>query len=241
MMARIALLLAWLAGPAVADCRQALVLALDVSGSVDDVEYRLQLDGLAAALAAPEVRAALFADTRNPVRIAVFEWSGPRHQRLLVPWTEIDGPEALAVVQQRLLSTERVRAQPSTGIGQALRLGFAMLDEQSACWRRTLDISGDGIDNTGARPQLVPGPPDVVVNGLVIGTPRPENYSGRTAWLEDLVLYYRELVIRGPGAFVEQAIGFRDYQRAMERKLIRELQSLAIGQGPANNAGRVID
>ena len=69
-----------------AACRQALALGLDVSGSVDADEYRLQLDGLAAALASPEVVSALIADAASPVRITVYEWSGPNDQQVLVPW-----------------------------------------------------------------------------------------------------------------------------------------------------------
>jgi len=233
MIGRALAVSALLAGPAAAQCRQALVLALDVSGSVDAREYRLQLDGLAAALGAPEVRAALLSDPSHPVRIAVFEWSGPRDQRVLVDWTPITDDAVLQAIRDRLRATERVRSQPSTGIGQAVRLGFAMLEDQSGCWRLTLDVSGDGKDNAGARPREIEAPPGITVNGLVVGTPRPDTYSGRTAYLEDLAAYYTAEVIRGPDAFVALAVGFEDYQRAMERKLLRELQAVAIGLGPA--------
>lgn len=236
MIGRALVLALLVAGPAAAQCRQALVLALDVSGSVDAREYRMQLDGLAGALGAPDVRAALLSDRLNPVRLAVFEWSGPRDQRLLVGWTAITDAAVLEAVQAQLRATERVRSQPSTGIGQAMRLGFAMLEDQSDCWRLTMDISGDGKDNAGARPREIAAPPRVTVNGLVVGTPRPDNYAGRTTYLEDLAAYFTAEVLRGPDAFVELAVGFEDYRQAMERKLLRELQSVAIGLGPAGEA-----
>jgi len=87
---RLVVLLTLLAGPACAACRQALVLGLDISGSVDDTEYRQQLDGLAGALAAPAVRAALLAMPGASVDVAVFEWSGPLNQRILLPWQPLD-------------------------------------------------------------------------------------------------------------------------------------------------------
>lgn len=216
----------WPAG-AWAECRQALALGLDVSGSVDAREYRLQLDGLARALTAPDVAAVLLATPQAPVRIAVYEWSGPNDIRLLVPWTEISGSPDLARVTGQLYNTSRVPAHPSTALGEALDFGFGLLDFQAECWKRTLDISGDGKANNGRRPQDVgDGPPGVVVNGLVIGDPNaPSNEP-----MMELVAYFRAYVLRGPDAFVETANGFADYEAAMRRKLLRELQALAIGR-----------
>jgi hypothetical protein len=100
--------------------------------------------------------------------------------------------------------------------------GFELLGMQPDCWRRTLDLSGDGVANTGPRPQdITTGqmPHGTVVNGLVID---PANDG-------ELATYFRTYVIRGPDAFVETARGFDDYTQAMERKLLRELQSIAIG------------
>ncbi len=214
-----------------AACRQALALGLDVSGSVDAREYRLQLEGLAGALQNPEVRALLLADTHVPVRILVFEWSGPRDQTVLLPWTEIDGPAALDAATARIGAVERRVAAPSTGIGAALRHGLALLEEQRPCWNRTLDLSGDGLSNSGPRPQDIPVEalsPGVIVNGLVVGA-ASESAEIRPGMTRDLAAYYDTHVIHGPGAFVEIARGFRDFEAAMTRKLIRELRSLAIG------------
>ena len=228
----LALLAAIAALPADADCRQALALALDVSGSVDLGEYRLQLDGLAGALLAPEVRAALLADPQTPVHLMVYEWSGPDDQTTLVPWTAITSDAALDRVAAHLSATNRRRAQPTTALGEAIRLGDRLLAEQAACWAHTLDISGDGKSNSGPRPQdvlLTEAAGPVTINALVIGRNGNLPELPGPGDLDDLVAYFQENVIRGPGAFVETANGFADYEDAMRRKLLRELQSFAIG------------
>lgn len=232
MKQALALIATCAAFPATAACRQALALALDVSGSVDLGEYRLQLDGLARALTAPEIRAAILADPGNPVHLLVFEWSGPGDQFILVPWTVVTGDAALDDVAARLSATTRRRAQPSTALGEAIRLGDRLLSGQTGCWAHTLDISGDGKSNTGPRPQDVvlseaAGP--ITINALVIGTEGGLPDRPGPGDLDDLVAYFRDNVIRGPGAFVETANGFAEYEEAMRRKLLRELQSFAIG------------
>lgn len=232
-MKGLAALVATLAAlPAEAACRQALALALDVSGSVDRGEYRLQLDGLAGALIAPEVRAAILSTPERPVHLVVFEWSGPDDQRILVPWTVIDTAAALDGVVAQLTGTSRRRAQPTTALGEAILLGGQLLAQRPDCWSHTLDISGDGKSNTGMRPQdvILPdiaGP--VIINALVIGTSGGLPDIPGPGDLDELVAYFERTVIRGPGAFVETANGFADYEEAMRRKLLRELQSFAIG------------
>ena len=228
-MIRLAAALVLLAGAAAADCRQALALGLDVSGSVDAREYRLQLDGLAAALTSAQVRARLLEPAGAPVRLAVFDWSGPATQRLILPWTAIDGEAALEDIAARLRATERIVGEQSTALGVATTYGLDLLAGQRGCWRRTLDLSGDGPTNAGPRPQDLPDPPaDVTINGLVIGA-IPEAGDDRAADLRELGAYYEAYVIRGAGAFVEMALGYEDYEAAMRRKLLRELAALAIG------------
>ena len=211
-----------LPGAASAACRQALALGLDVSGSVDALEYRLQLDGLAAALRSQPVQDVLFMQPAAPISITVYEWSGPEDQSVILPWTAIDAPATLDAALAQLQSHQRQPAAPTTAIGAALLAGFALLHQRPECWRRTLDISGDGRVNTGPRPQdISPAhmPEGAIVNGLVIDATKDT----------ELADYYRSYVMRGPGAFVETAQGFDDYAAAMERKLLRELQSIAIG------------
>ena len=211
--------------PAFGDCRQALALGLDVSGSVDGREYRFQLDGLAAALNAPEVKDTLLAAPNWPVRLAVFEWSGPRkfNRRLLLDWISIGSDADLARVTTTLNNTTRRAAGPSTALGEAIRYGTALLETQADCPKRTLDISGDGKSNTGTRPRDVTSPPWLIINGLTVGDP-----DGRQLSLQELTAYYEANVIRGPGAFVEAAQGFEDYEQAMTRKLLRELEGLSL-------------
>lgn len=232
-MIRLCLLLLLLPGLAQAACRQALSLGLDVSSSVDDSEYVLQLEGVIAALTAPVVQDILFLQPDAPVRIHVFEWSGPVNQTVIVPWTTINTPADLATVTARLRAHERGVAAPNTAVGSALLAGFAYLAEHSDCWVRTLDLSGDGETNTGPLPENIPDsqtPSGVTVNGLVVGS---GNFFGdrvSVEALDDLLTYYERNVIRGPVAFVEVARDYQDYAETMERKLVRELSALAVGQ-----------
>ncbi|MGP6086740.1 DUF1194 domain-containing protein [Antarctobacter jejuensis] len=219
-LALLAALLVW-GGAASAECRQALALGLDVSGSVNAQEYRLQLDGLAGALEDPEVVAALLSLPEAEVRLAVFEWSGPASQRLVAPWLAIKGPADVAALAARLRSTGRAPMEQSTAIGAAKTYGAALLADQGACWRRVLDLSGDGTSNTGPRPQDV-RPAGITINGLVIGA------TGNADGIGALASYYRAYVIGGADAFVETALGFETFEEAMIRKLKRELQVLAV-------------
>ncbi|SPJ24867.1 hypothetical protein PAA8504_02708 [Palleronia abyssalis] len=232
MRAAVALVLAALAaGPGWAECRQALALGLDISGSVDAQEYRLQLDGVASALDSPDVQAAFLTMPGTWVDLAIYEWSGPRDTRVTVPFTAITGPGPLSDVADRLRSARRPAGNPSTALGGAMSTGAAMVRTRP-CWRRVVDISGDGKSNTGPRPRDVKlGLGDVVVNALVIGTDDPGRGDRRSVQIGELGAYFRAEVIHGPDAFLETALGFRDYARAMERKLIRELRVMVLGDG----------
>jgi hypothetical protein len=215
-----------LGGAADAACRQALALGLDVSGSVDAREYRLQINGLAAALDNIAVRDALLSSPGAPVSVMVYEWSGPSDQAVIVPWAVIEDAATLDGFIETLLQTARRDVSPGTALGTAITLGGQYLDQQPACWKRTLDISGDGMSNLGPRPRDVKdaiGARGVTVNALVIGaTPQPES--------DALASYFRAEVITGPDAFVETASGFDDYEAAMTRKLLRELEVLAVSE-----------
>ena len=228
----ICLLAMWLGGgAAVAQCRQALALALDVSGSVDSREYRLQLDGLAAALLDPDVGYAILAQPGRPVHIAVYEWSGPQYQRLLLGWTEIVSGDTLERVSAHLAGLQRHPAPPGTALGNAMEFGAALLREGPQCRKRTLDISGDGKSNFGPHPRDIRNrlaSQALTINGLVIGADAPEIGNTRQVEIAELSAYYNAWVITGPDAFVETAIGFEDYRMAMTRKLLRELDTLAV-------------
>lgn len=216
--------------PGEADCRKALALGLDVSNSVDATEYRLQLNGLANALLHSDVQAAFLAIPSAPVRIFVFEWAGPGSQRRIVDWMAVQTAADLETVAAVLRERQRFKLLPSTALGEAMLYGGAALSTQAECWQRVLDISGDGRSNIGVLPRdltedMLPG---VTVNGLVVGLGDEPDHKLRQAQITNVVSYYMTDVIRGPGAFVETASSFRDFEEAMARKLLRELQSLAI-------------
>ena len=213
-------------------CRQALALGLDVSGSVDSREYRLQLDGLAAALLDPDVQDALLSLPATPVRIAVYEWSGPNDQTLLLPWSAITDQAALSDVSTRLTTTTRTPSEQSTGLGASLLFGADLLASQKGCWTRTLDISGDGKSNTGPNPQDIADRrfDGITINALVIGANALDHGDSRQTEIGELSSYFIAYVIHGPTSFVEVALGFEDYERAMVRKLLRELEGFALSQ-----------
>ncbi|MCR9125137.1 MAG: DUF1194 domain-containing protein [Rhodobacteraceae bacterium] len=228
-----ALVLLWLlaAGQASANCRQALALGLDVSGSVDAAEYRLQMDGLAAALDHPEIREALLAMPSAPVHLAVYEWSGPDNQTVLLPWTPVTGPGRLDAIVAQLRGTVRRDTSPGTALGAALATGLRLLNQRGECWKRTLDVSGDGKQNIGPHPRVVRPRLDaagITVNALVIGSDAPDIGDVRQVEIGELSSYFSTYVITGPGAFVQTAIGFQDFEDAMVRKLKRELEGLAL-------------
>lgn len=125
-------------------CRLALVLALDVSGSVDPVEYVQQVSALAAALDHPDVRAEILDGSGALVSLAVFEWSSRNHQYVIQPWIAIDSSDALDAAIARIRSHRKVRAGLKTALGTALLFAASLLEDRSACWVKTIDVSGDG-------------------------------------------------------------------------------------------------
>jgi len=222
------------ASPAISQtaCRQALAIGLDISGSVDEQEYRLQLDGLASALLQRDVQAAFLAIPGANVRLFVYEWGGYGTQRALIQWTDITDIAVLETVASTLQATRREPHDPATAIGKAMLFGGEALASQADCWRLTLDLSGDGKSNIGPDPAASKNLPllaDVTVNALVIDTNTKPMAARASTETIDLVRYFISQVIRGPDAFVETADEFTDFQQAMARKLLKELQTRAVG------------
>jgi hypothetical protein len=237
----LALLAACLPLPAAAqECRLALVLALDVSSSVDAAEDRLQRAGLAAALIAPEVQRAFLASP-DPVALAVYEWSGRLNQDLIVDWRLIVGPADLLAVAEAVAGSTRSQSAFPTAMGYALGYGAGLFRRGPDCAARTLDMAGDGINNEGFGPvQAYAAFPfdGITVNGLVVSGAVPGRDGGGDGGGDaDLRAFYLAEVLRGPGAFLEEAAGFRDYERAMRRKLEREVAPRATSALPAPAAG----
>lgn len=195
-------------------CGLSLVLALDVSSSVDADEFALQTGGLARALRDPAVRRSIIA--AGGIQALALEWSGRYKQVDIVPWSLLAGDADISAFADRIESHQRAYHEFPTALGYALghaatRLHKAPLD----CARAVIDVSGDGINNEGFDPLHAYRYfdfTDITVNGLVIEGADP-----------DPVAYYRTNVIHGPGAFLEVAAGFRDYEAAMRRKLLREI------------------
>ncbi len=230
-LVRVALILLALAAPASATCRQALALALDVSGSVDEREHTLEREGLAWALRDPEVQAAFLVAEQPPARLYVFEWAGLFTQAELVPWTEIRSASDLQSVAVLLTSLPRVAGALDTATGQAMLFGAAQLSGQKSCERLTLDIATDGLNNAGVSPSHALRDPsmwNVTVNALAIGDRLPGQVSSKIEEFEGLVRYLHLEVIHGPDAFVEEAEVFSDFSQAIKRKLLRELSARAV-------------
>lgn len=214
-------------------CRLALVLALDVSGSVNQVEYNQQINGLAAALNDPDVRSLILFSADAPVSLAVFEWSSRNHQYIIQPWISLSGPSALDRAINRIRAHQKVRAGLKTAMGTALEFGAVMLGQQPHCWQHTIDISGDGTNNIGIGPQEVYRDAifdRITVNALVVGNPNNTTSEGTSLTPEALRAYYEAQVIRGQNAFAMVAYGYGDYAQAMQRKLMRELAFPVLGQ-----------
>ena len=221
----------WAMPAAAADCRLALALALDVSSSVDALEDKFQRQGLANALRTPEVERAFFVSPQ-PVALAVFEWSGAQHQHLLLDWRLIETPNDLYDVAARLGTSQRTRNDEATALGQALAFASALFVRNPDCGAKTLDVSGDGRNNDGFGPRLAYDSfpyAGITVNGLAIRS-RGFSTGSFTAAPVDIEAYFRNEVIRGPNAFVEVAENYGDYQRAMTRKLERELAPMMVTQ-----------
>lgn len=182
-------------------------------------EYDLQMRGIQRALTHPDVREAI--RLSGGIQLFAFEWSGRRAHVDILPWTYLGDDAAIFAAGERIANHPRGFSDYPTAIGFAL--GYAAINLKRAplaCSRQVIDVSGDGINNEGYEPALAfknfvfDG---VQVNGLVITGAEP-----------DPVAYFRENVIYGPGAFVEIANNFTDYEDAMKRKLLREVNGSAL-------------
>jgi hypothetical protein len=204
-----------------------LILAADVSRSIDTPKFQLQRDGYAAAISNPRVLEAIRGGRNGRIGLSFVEWSGVGAQRVLIDWTMIGDAEQAKSFGDRLLETPRSFAD-RTSISGAIE--FAMGQLARAPYespRRTIDISGDGTNNAGrdvnlARDEALAA--GVTINGLVILSETP------LAWNPDhtnppggLANYYRNNVVGGPGAFVQVAENFDSFGQAIVKKMIAEV------------------
>ncbi len=230
-LAYILLLIIMATAPASAACRHALVLALDISGSVDPTEYRLQLSGVANALLAPDVQELILSEPEAPITLSIFEWSSDLHQKMILNWTELKSRETLINIASVLANHRKDRATLKTAIGSALKFSKSILDQKKHCWRRTIDLSGDGSNNDGKTPQetyMAIDFDNIVVNGLVVSLDK-DTQNPIFNKQKELQGYFDTEVIHGFGSFSMLALGYEDYKRAMSEKLLKELSAPIIG------------
>ncbi len=216
-----ALAVALAAAPAGAgSCALELILAVDVSGSIDDREFALQMEGLASAFEDPALIDAVEVQ-EGGVLVTMTQWSGASRQRQVTGWHRLDGAASMATFAGAVRRSGRDWRNYSTAIGEALyhalRVGGT---SPETCRRRVVDVSGDGVNNEGRAPRAVAdalAAMGYTVNGLVIRGDTP-----------DPVKHYEVNVLAGPRAFLEIAASFEDYPEAIRRKLLREVEERAL-------------
>ena len=201
----------------------ALILALDGSASVTFDEFNLMADGCAAALRDAEVVAGLTGGALGASLGALLLWSGTGAQDVIVPWTRLDSPAAVAAFAQAVEDTPRSVPAGETAIGEALLAAIRLLvAAPGASRRQVIDMVGDGRSNEG----VAPGPirdrlveAGATINGLCVLHEEP-----------DLVASYTAEVIGGPGAFALQCQDYNGFAAAMQQKLEREIAAVRVNR-----------
>lgn len=219
----LAALLALTALPArAAESDLALVMAIDVSGSIDPGEYRLQHEGIARAFETPAVLAAIAGGPHSAIDVTVIEWSDRDKQVMIVPWTRVSDKASATTFAAQVRAAHRTSAG-LTSIGDAFlaaAAAFKTLDDHPA--RRIVDLSGDGIANIGPKPADVRDAlvaQGITINGLAILQNEP--------WLSS---YYDQNVVGGRGSFLLDVEGYKSFAQAMQEKLINEIAARPVPQ-----------
>jgi len=214
-----------------------LVLAIDISGSIDEEEAQLQRQGYIDAITDPEIIRAIKGGMLGRIAVTYLEWAGEGYQRTVVDWALIDG-EASARAFAARLTEAPVGNGPWTSISDAIDFSAGRFSGNGfEGTRRIIDISGDGPNNSGgpvvaARDAAVAR--GITINGLPIMNDRPT--FGRMP-MPNLDLYYRNCVIGGRGAFIVVAENFRAFARAIRRKMILEIAHAPPAAAPIAAAG----
>ncbi len=192
-----------------------LVLAIDCSYSVDEGEYALQMAGMAAAFIEPDIVQAIQDGPHGAISVSVVQWSHPKSQIIVVPWTRIaTGADALARAG-KIVKTKRQTSEGATSISGMLKFGEELLHVSPwTASRNVIDIVADGENNNGERVEWVRD--RLIANGILNE-------------VKYLFYYMQNRVIGGNSAFVEQAIDYTDFARAIHRKLMREIEGVPIG------------
>jgi Protein of unknown function (DUF1194) len=200
-----------------------LVIAVDVSYSMDLDELAVQREGYAQAIVSKDFLQAMKTGPNSKIAVTYFEWSASSDQKIIIPWRVIDGPESADAVANEIMKTP-VRRGSRTSISGAIYFAMPLFDENPyKGLRRVIDISGDGPNNNGApvvgarEEALSKG---VVINGLPIMVKEP-SYS--TMDIDNLDWYYEDCVIGGPGSFVVSIKDREQFKEAIRSKLILEV------------------
>ena len=215
----------------VASVNVELVIAVDVSYSMDLDELAIQREGYAQAIVSKDFLQALRAGPGGNVAVTYFEWSMSGDEKIIIPWRVIDGPESADAVSAEIMKTP-VRRGSSTSISGAINFALQLFEENPyRGLRRVIDISGDGPNNDGAPvtdardAALAKG---IIINGLPIMVKEP---SYLTTDIENLDLYYEDCVIGGPGAFIMTIKDREKFQEAIRTKLVLEVAGLTPERG----------
>src|SRR5689334_9058117 len=200
-----------------------LILAVDVSYSMDMDELAVQREGYAQAIVSKEFLQALKSGPNGKIAVTYFEWAASSDQKIIIPWRLIDGPETADAVANEIMKTP-IRRASRTSISGAIYFAMPLFEENPYHGlRRVIDISGDGPNNNGAP---VTGARDaalekgIIINGLPIMVKEP-SYS--TMDIENLDLYYEDCVIGGPGSFVVTIKDHEKFKEAIRAKLLLEV------------------
>jgi hypothetical protein len=200
-----------------------LVLAVDVSYSMDMDELAIQREGYAQAIISKEFLQALKTGPNGKISVTYFEWAASSDQKIIIPWRVIDGPETADAVANEIMKTP-IRRASRTSISGAINFAMPLFDENPyRGLRRVIDISGDGPNNNGAPvttardAALEKG---IVINGLPIMVKEP-SYS--TMDIDNLDFYYEDCVIGGPGSFVVSIKDREKFKEAIRTKLLLEV------------------
>src|ERR1700742_4094439 len=214
-----------------------LVLAVDVSYSMDMDELAIQREGYAQAIVSKEFLQALKTGPNGKISVTYFEWAASSDQKIIIPWRVIDGPETADAVANEIMKTP-IRRASRTSISGAINFAMPLFEEDPYHgMRRVIDISGDGPNNAG---EPVLGARDaalakgITINGLPIMVKEP-TYS--TMDIDNLDWYYEDCVIGGPGSFVVSIKDRDKFKEAIRTKLLLEVA----GKEPARPVVRVAD
>jgi hypothetical protein len=213
-------------GPDAAKVDLELVLAVDISYSMDVDELKLQRDGYVTAILSKPVLDAIKDGVYGRIAVAYVEWAGAAQQAVVIDWQVIDGPDTARTFADKLMETAPNRAY-RTSISGALDFSSRLFAQNAYDGvRRVIDISGDGPNNQGnavtyVRDQVVAK--GIGINGLPLALKPPNSWTMDVTNLED---YYRDCVIGGPGAFVISVSDKARFAEAIRTKLVLEISAL---------------